>query len=117
MTAEKLTRGQVWWADLGEPRGSAPAYRRPVVVIQTNGFNRTNLATVTVVALTSRTELAAFPGNIRIAKGEAGLGKPSVINITQMTTIDREHLVELAGRLPAAILRKLDDSLRFALDL
>ena len=107
-----IAQGEVWWADLGEPIGSAPGYRRPVVVVQGNPFNRSAIGTVVVVPLTSNLDRAAAPGNVRLGAPETGLAKASVANVSQVLAVDRTMLVERVGRLPearlAAILSGID---------
>jgi len=95
-----IAQGDVWWADLGEPHGSAPAFRRPVLVIQGDAFNRSKIATVVCVALTSQTKWADAPGNVLLTQRETGLAKVVVANVSQLVTLDRGELNECAGRLP-----------------
>lgn len=76
-----MKRGEVWWASLPAPTGSGPGFRRPVVVIQSNPFNQSRIATVVVAIVTSNLALADAPGNVRVGKAESGLAKPSVVNI------------------------------------
>lgn len=87
-----VNRGDVHWCDRGEPAGSAPAKRRPVLVVQADEYNRSRLATVIVVALTSITRLAAMPGNVFLPAGTTGLTKDSVVNVTALATVDRRDL-------------------------
>jgi mRNA interferase MazF len=98
-------QGEVWWADLAEPRGSEPGFRRPVVVVQGDAFNRSRLATVVCVALTSNLRWAQAPGNVLLSARTTGLPKDSVANVSQLVTLDRETLTERVGTLPA---RKLE---------
>lgn len=97
-----IAQGEVWWADLAEPVGSEPAYRRPVVVVQGDAFNASSLRTVVCVALTSNLRWVDAPGNVLLAARATGLPKPSVANVTQVLTLDREALTERAGRLSAS---------------
>lgn len=92
-------QGEVWWADLGLPRGSEPGFRRPVVVVQGDAFNRSKIATVVCVALTSNLDWAEAPGNVLLPSKATGLPKDSVANVTQIITLDREALEERAGKL------------------
>lgn len=111
-------RGQLWWADLGLPRGSAPALRRPVLVISADQYNRSRLATVTVVVLTSNVQLAALPGNTLVqADVVAGLDEDSVVNVTQIATIDRGAVEERIGSLPDWLMAEVDSGLARALAL
>ena len=84
-----ITQGDVVWVELPRARGSEPSGRRPVVVLQHERFNRTRLATVVVVAITSKLKYAGLPGNVRLRRGEAGLPRASVVNVTQVATVDR----------------------------
>lgn len=112
-----ITRGSVWWADLGDPAGSEPSFVRPVVVVSADTYNRSAIATVTVAAITSNLTLARAPGNVRLAKREAGLPKPSVVNVSQVVTIGKDTLVDRLGELNSARLSDVDDGLRQALAL
>jgi mRNA interferase MazF len=99
-----IAQGDVWWADLGDPAGSEPGYRRPVVVVQGDAFNASSLRTVVCVALTSNTRWAEAPGNVLLTARATGLPKPSVVHVSQLVTLDRAALTERAGRLPASSL-------------
>ncbi|MGH9107273.1 MAG: type II toxin-antitoxin system PemK/MazF family toxin [Acidimicrobiales bacterium] len=112
-----VARGEVWWIDFGAPLGCEPGKRRPAVVISDDRFNRSRLATVTVVAVTSNTKLADGPGNVALSRGVAGLDRPSVVNVTQVASIDRRRLAQRSGSLRAALMRSVDDGLRLALHL
>jgi len=92
-----INQGDVFWVDLGEPSGSEPAYRHPHLVLQNNVFNRSRINTVVVCALTSNLERAKFPGNVLLEKGEADLPKRSVVNITQIFTVNKGDLAEKIG--------------------
>lgn len=94
-----IAQGDVWWADLGEPTGSEPAYRRPVVVVQCDAFNRSRIATVVCVPLTSQLRWAGAPGNVVLEAAAIGLPKDSVANVSQIVALDRGVLDERAGRL------------------
>jgi mRNA interferase MazF len=96
-----VDQGDVVWVDLGSPRGSEPGSVRPAVVLQHDRFNRSRISTV-VVAITSNLKFGAAPGNVRLRKGEAGLPRPSVVNVSQIATLDREALRSKAGRLSRA---------------
>ncbi len=97
-----IAQGEVWWTDLGAPAGSEPGFRRPVVVVQGDAFNRSALRTVVCVALTSTLRWADAPGNVRLPVGTAGLSKDSVANVSQLVTLDRDTLTERNGRLSAS---------------
>ena len=96
-----IAQGEVWWADLGEPAGSEPGFRRPVVVVQGDAFNRSSLQTVVCVALTSNLRWGDAPGNVRLPAHATGLPRDSVGNVSQLVTLDRSALAERVGRLSA----------------
>jgi mRNA interferase MazF len=102
-----ISQGEVWWADLGDPAGSEPGYRRPVVVVQADSFNRSALRTVVAVPLTSNIRWATAPGNVLLTSRATGLPRDSVANVTQIVTLDRSVLVEQVGRLARAKLEVL----------
>ncbi len=112
-----IDRGEVWWADLGGPRGSAPTRRRPVVIIQHDSFNASRLRTVVVAAMTSNLRLAAMPGNVLVPAATTGLPQDSVVNVTQMATLDRSDLLERVGALDPWLIGVVDDGIRRVLDL
>lgn len=112
-----ICRGELWWADLGLPRGSAPALRRPVLIVSSDAYNRSALATVTVVVVTTNRRLAALPGNVALPAGSAGLDTESVVNVTQVATIDRQVLEERIGELPDWLSEQVDAGLRRSLAL
>jgi mRNA interferase MazF len=97
-----ISQGEVWWADLSEPVGSAPGFRRPVVVVQSDSFNRSRIATVVCVPLTSNLHWADAPGNVLLTSAVSSLPKDSVANVSQPVNVDRELLTELVGKLPDA---------------
>ena len=106
-----IKQGDVFWVDLGEPSGSQPGYRHPHVVVQNNIFNRSRLNTVVVCALTSNLKRAEAPGNVLLKKGEANLSKRSVVNVTQIFTVDRGDLVEKIGSLSRERVRQILDGI------
>ncbi len=112
-----MLRGEIWWADLGLPRGSAPALRRPVLVIGADQYNLSRLATVTVAVLTSNVRLAALPGNVLVPGDLMGLDEDSVVNVTQLATIDRTTAEERLGTLPDWLMSQVDTGLQRALAL
>jgi mRNA interferase MazF len=95
-----IAQGEVWWADLPEATGSEPGFRRPVVVVQGDGLNRSRIATVVCVALTSNLRWASAPGNVLLPSRETGLPKQSVANVSQVVTLDKADLTERAGKVP-----------------
>ena len=94
-----VNQGDVFWLDLDEPAGSEPGYRRPFVVIQNDAFNKSKISTVVACAVTSNMKLATAPGNVQLNKGEANLPKASVVNISQVFTVDKGEVKEKIGRL------------------
>jgi mRNA interferase MazF len=112
-----MKRGEVWWASLPDPVGSGQGFRRPVLVLQSDPFNRSSIATVVVAAITSDLALAEAPGNVRLGKAESGLTRPSVINVSQIVTLDRKQLTHRARALPAQSMRQVDEGVRLVLGL
>jgi len=110
-----MNRGEVWWASLEPPKGSGPGYRRPVLIVQANSFNKSAISTVLVVVITSNLALAQAPGNIRISKSDSGLSKASVVNVSQVLTIDRQILTERVGALPSRIMVRVNEGLKMVL--
>ena len=94
-----ISQGEVWWADLPEPTGAAAGYRRPIVVVQGDAFNRSDIATVVSVPLTSNLRWADAPGNVRLAARLTGLSRDSVANVSQIAALDRAVLTERVGKL------------------
>jgi mRNA interferase MazF len=97
-----IAQGEIWWADLGSPVGSAPGFRRPVLVVQGDALNRSRIATVVSVALTSNLAWGDAPGNVLLQARETGLPKESVANVSQLITLDRSVLSERVGKLSRA---------------
>jgi mRNA interferase MazF len=112
-----IGRGEVWWADLGAPRGSEPAYCRPVIVVSSDRYNASRLRTVTAAVMTRNTRLAALPGNVSIPASVSGLPHDSVANVTQLVTLDRQSLTERVGHLPDWLVEQVGEGLRRALEL
>ena len=112
-----IRRGSICWADLGEPRGSGPAKRRPVLVIQADPFNASRLATTVAAVVTSNTALAAMPGNVFVPAAATGLPRDSVVNVTALVTLDKADLDDEAGHLPSALMDDVDRGLRRVLAL
>ena len=114
----KYKRGDIWWADLDEPRNSEPGYRRPIVIVQSNDFNKSKIRTVIVAVITSNLSLAKAPGNITLTKNKRiGLNKESVINVSQLITLDKSYLTDKVGSLNDIQIEILVDSLKLVLDL
>ena len=97
-----ISQGDVWWADLGEPSASEPGFRRPVIVVQGDSFNRSALRTVVAVPITSNLRWAAAPGNVRLSARATGLLRDSVANVSQLVALDRSILIERVGRLSSS---------------
>lgn len=112
-----MRRGDIWWADLPAPAGSEPGYRRPVLIVQADDFNRSRIGTVLAVAITSNLGLAAAPGNILLPRRGSGLTRRSVINVSQIVTLDRRFFTEHSGQVPGGIMSQVDDGLRLVLGL
>lgn len=112
-----IRRGEIWWASLGDPSGSAPGFRRPVVVIQANEFNDSAIRTVICAAITSNLRLGDAPGNVRLARGSGGLNRESVVNVSQVVTLDKRFLAGRVGRLAPAALRDIDEGVRLVVAL
>ena len=99
-----ISQGEVWWADLGEPTGSGPGYRRPVVVVQCDALNQSRVSTVVCVPLTSVLKWADAPGNLLLAASATGLPKESVANVSLLVSVDKRQLTECVGKLPRRLL-------------
>lgn len=112
-----IYRGEIWWADLPQPVGSEPGYRRPVLIIQEDMFTNSNIQTVIVAIITSNLALEAAPGNVLLPKKSTGLLKDSVVNVSQVITIDKNFLSERIGSLNDDLQSQVDDGLRTILYL
>jgi mRNA interferase MazF len=112
-----IQRGEIWWADLPEPYGAEPGYRRPILIIQSDDFNRSRIATIIGVVITSNLKLAQAPGNVLLPRKLTGLSKDSVANISQVITIDKNFLTECIGFLSPKHFKKIEDGLRLVLSL
>jgi mRNA interferase MazF len=112
-----VERGQIWWADLGEPDGSEPGFHRPVLVVQDDAFNASRIRTVIVIALTSNMRLLDAPGNVLLPASATGLPRDSVANVSQILTLDRDYLHAFAGRLRGQLVRDVERGLRLVLSL
>jgi mRNA interferase MazF len=112
-----VQRREVWWAELDEPRASEPGFRRPVLIVQADAFNRSRLRTVLCVVLTSNTRLLDAPGNVLLRTQATGLPKDSVANVTQVVTLDEDYLKERAGRIGPKPMARVDAGLRLVLEL
>ncbi len=112
-----MRRGEIWWGSLREPRGSEPGYRRPLLLIQADSFTRSRIQTVLAAVITSNVRLADAPGNVLLPAKSAGLPQDSVVNVSQLVTIDKRFLTERVGKLTLEQLRAVEDGLRLVLSL
>jgi mRNA interferase MazF len=112
-----VNRGDVWWAELPEPTGSEPGYKRPIIIVQSNDFNKSKINTVIVVVVTSNLHLAHAPGNVRLLQSKTGLGRESVANVSQLITIDKRFLSEKIGQLDVLTMQELNEGIELVLGL
>ena len=112
-----MKRGDIWWASLPAPTGSGPGFRRPVLVLQSDPFNQSRIAAVVVAAITSNLALAEAPGNVRLGRSDSGLSKASVVNVSQIVTLDRSVLTQRIRAVPGTTMRHVDEGLRLVLGL
>ena len=110
-------RGEIWWADLPTPKGSEPGYKRPVLIVQSDFFNQSRIQTVLAVGLTSNLRLAKAPGNVLLTTAKTGLPKDSVANVSQLITLDKSSLLDLAGKLDGWTMSRIEDGLKVILGL
>ncbi len=111
-----IRQGDVFWVDLGEPSGSGPGYRHPHVVIQNNVFNRSRINTVVVCTITSNLKRAEAPGNVLLEKGEASLPRQSVVNVSQIFTVDKGDLIEKIGALSPHRVQQILDGVQLVVE-
>lgn len=114
---DEIRRGEIWWANVPEPRRSEPGYRRPVLVVQADSFNSSRIQTVIVAVLTSNLQLADAPGNVLMPARSTGLSRDSVLNVSQLLTLDRSFLTEHIGALSPRLRGAVDEGLRLVLQL
>ncbi|MFW9260082.1 type II toxin-antitoxin system PemK/MazF family toxin [Nostoc sp. CALU 546] len=112
-----MQRGEIWWADLPTPVASEPGYRRPVLIVQSDEFNRSRIRTVIAVVLTTNLRLAEAPGNILVTTDETGLPQDSVVNVSQVITVDKSFLMEWVGQIGDRLMVLVDEGLRLVLAL
>jgi len=112
-----MIRGEIWWADLGIPVGSEPGFKRPVVVIQDDAFNRSEIQTVIVASITTNLNLADAPGNLYLETDESGLPKNAVVNISQISTIDKRRLTEKVSDLSQSSMSEIDYGIKLVLTI
>ncbi len=111
-----IRQGDLYWADFDEPRGSGPGYRHPVVVVQNNLLNDIPIKTVIVCLITSNLKYAKAPGNVALSKGEGGLTRPSVINVTQLYTVNKADLLDYIGTLSPRRMRDVLNGVKFVIE-
>jgi len=112
-----MQRGEIWWAALPNPSGSEPGYKRPLLIVQSDDFNRSRINTVIAVIITSNLRLSDAPGNVYLPRRSSGLSKDSVANVSQLVTIDKSFLIEKAGKLRISELQDVETGIRLALAL
>jgi mRNA interferase MazF len=112
-----IRRGEIWWATLPEPAGSEAGYRRPLLIVQSNNFNRSRIRTVVAVGITSNLEVAEAPGNVLLPRDVSGLPKDSVANVSQVVTVDKSLLMGRVGRLNSKLMAVVEVGLRLVLSL
>ena len=112
-----MQRGEIWWASLPSPKGSDPGRHRPVLIVQSDAFNASRIQTVIAAVITSNLDLDAAPGNLLLRRKDSGLTKDSVVNVSQLITVDKTYLTERVGRLPKRHTGAIDEGLRLVLGL
>jgi mRNA interferase MazF len=112
-----MRRGEIWWASLAEPSGSGPSFRRPLLIVSADSFNQSRINTVIAAVITSNLRLAGAPGNVHLPIRGTGLARPSVVNISQIITVDRSFLTERLGKLNSELLMQVENGLRLLLSL
>ena len=112
-----MTHGEIWWVDLGVPFRSEPGFKRPVIIIQDDAFNNSNINTIIVIPLTTNLTLLEAPGNVLLTKKETSLLKDSVANISQIVTIDKERFEKKVSKLKAKNLIKIEDGIKLVLSI
>ncbi len=112
-----MQRGDIWWANLPEPVGSGPGYRRPVLVLQADAFNQSRISTIVVLVITKNLALAKAPGNVLMTARVSGLNVDSVVNVSQIITLDKNLLIEYISSLTAAKMAKIEDGVRLVLGI
>ncbi len=112
-----MRRGEIWWGSLPEPTGSGPGFRRPLLIVSANSFNDSRISTIVAAVITSNLRLADAPGNVRLPTKGTGLTKASVVNASQIITVDKTFLTERIGRLNPRLLAEVDAGLRLVLSI
>ncbi len=112
-----MRRGEIWWANLPAPKGSEPGYRRPLLILQSDDFNRSRIQTAIALVITSNLRLAEAPGNVVLSKKDSGLPRRSVVNVSQVITVDRSFLAEKVRKLSPDKVREIELGVRLVLGL
>jgi mRNA interferase MazF len=112
-----MIRGELWWADFGIPFGSEPGFRRPVLIIQNNDFNRSNINTIIVIPLTTNLRYENAPGNIFIEKEDSGLSKDSIVVVSQIYAIDKSRMIEKVKKLSESVIRDIENGILLVLGI
>jgi len=112
-----VRRGEIWWADLSAPYGSEPGYRRPVLIVQSDNFNRSEIGTIVALVLTTNLKLAAAPGNVTVTRRGTGLTRKSIVNVSQIVTLDRRRFADRVGRVSDTVLGQAEAGMRLVLGL
>lgn len=112
-----MQRGELWWASMSAPKASEPGYRRPVLIVQSNSFTDSRIQTVVVVVVTSNLKLSAAPGNLLIKRKQSGLSRDSVVNVSQVITLNKSFLTEHIGSVSPKLMAAVDEGLRMVLTL
>ncbi|MFO1522465.1 MAG: type II toxin-antitoxin system PemK/MazF family toxin [Kiritimatiellia bacterium] len=112
-----MKRGEIWWVSLPEPHGSEPGYRRPILIVQADTFNGSAIKTVLCAVITSNMNLALAPGNVPITARSSGLPKPSVVNVSQLVTLDRTLMTDRIKKLDPETMKQVDDGLRLVMNI
>jgi mRNA interferase MazF len=112
-----MTRGELWWTDFGLPFGSEPGFRRPILIVQDDAFNKSKINTVIIVPLTTNLALAEAPGNVLLEKEESGLTKDSVLVVSQLSAIDKKRLIEFAGKIEKQTLEEVEEGIKLVLGM
>lgn len=112
-----IERGEIWWADLPDPIGSSPGFPRPVLVVQSDEFNQSAISTIVIVAITTNLNLARASGNVLLTPKQSGLSKESVVNVSQLLTVDKRLLNDYTGTLSTNKMEQVEKGLRLVLSL
>lgn len=112
-----IHRGEMWWVSMPDPKGSEPGYRRPLLIIQSNDFNKSKISTIIAIAITKNLKLSHAPGNVYLSKESTDLSKDSVANVSQVITINKNYLTECIGKVSPKIMKLVDEGLRLVLNL